>query len=70
MSLTKIFFKKVVAPVLPGAGVGETLVTVEFHDLGAATEVVVTHELFPSEAARDQHQQGWSVCLDHLAESV
>ena len=50
--------------------VGETLVTVEFHDLGAATEVVVTHELFPSEAARDQHQQGWSGCLDHLAESV
>ena len=45
---------------------GETLVTVEFHDIGNATEVVVTHELFPTEKARDDHDKGWNSCLDRL----
>jgi hypothetical protein len=46
--------------------VGETLVAVEFHD----PEVVVTHELFASEAAREQHEGGWSGCLDRLPEAI
>ena len=46
---------------------GETLVTVEFRDLGKSTEVVVTHELFPSAKVRDDHNRGWSGCLDRLA---
>jgi uncharacterized protein YndB with AHSA1/START domain len=54
----------------PEMDVGETLVTVEFHDLGGATEVIVTHELFPDEAARDRHQEGWSGCLARLGETV
>jgi len=46
---------------------GETLVTVEFHDRGGSTEVVVTHELFPDQKIRDDHNRGWSGCLDRLA---
>jgi uncharacterized protein YndB with AHSA1/START domain len=48
----------------------ETLVTVEFHDLGGSTEIVVTHELFPDEKARDEHAQGWSGCLDMLVKAL
>jgi uncharacterized protein YndB with AHSA1/START domain len=44
----------------------ETLVTVEFRDLGAATEVTVVHELFPDAAACARHRDGWSGCLDRL----
>jgi len=49
---------------------GETLVRVEFRRLGQSmfTEVVLTHELFPNQKARDDHNQGWNGCLDTLAE--
>jgi uncharacterized protein YndB with AHSA1/START domain len=47
-------------------GMGETLVTVEFRDLGATTEVVLTHEL-PDAEQRDRHGVGWGGCLDRLA---
>ncbi len=46
--------------------VGETLVTVEFTDLGGTTEVVLTHELFPTAAAKSSHEQGWTSCLNRL----
>jgi len=46
---------------------GETLVTVEFLQAGNSTEVVLTHEFFPTEKARDDHNRGWSSCLDRLA---
>jgi len=46
--------------------VGETLVTVEFNDLGGRTEVVLTHELLPSAAAASSHEQGWQSCLNRL----
>ena len=49
---------------------GETLVTVEFLDRGTFTEVALTHERFPSDAIRDRHGEGWSSCLDRLAEVV
>ncbi len=51
----------------PDANVGETLVTVEFRDLGDSTEVTLTHELFPDEKSRDDHNKGWNGCLDRLA---
>ena len=44
----------------------ETLVTVEFIDKGDATEVVLTHEQFPDDNMRNEHQQGWGGCLDSL----
>ncbi len=48
----------------------ETLVTVEFLDRAGATEVVLLHELFPSEPIRDDHDKGWNGCLDRLAASL
>lgn len=48
----------------------ETLVTVEFHDRGDSTEVVLTHELFPNEKSREQHQQGWNACIEMLVKSL
>lgn len=45
---------------------GETLVTVEFRDRGSSTEVILTHELFPNEKAREEHKKGWGGCLDRL----
>jgi uncharacterized protein YndB with AHSA1/START domain len=47
---------------------GETLVTVEFVERGRATEVVLKHELFLADEARDKHEHGWSGSLDKLAE--
>ena len=44
----------------------ETLVTVEFIDKDGATEVVLTHERFPDEHMRDEHQAGWGGCLGGL----
>jgi len=45
---------------------GDTLVTVEFHDAGGRTRLVITHELFPNAEARDGHLAGWTGALDHL----
>lgn len=45
---------------------GDTVVTVEFFDRSGHTEVVLTHERFPSEAARDEHAKGWEGCLDAI----
>ena len=44
----------------------ESLVTIEFKDLGKSTELTLTHEHFADEAARDKHQQGWNGCLERL----
>lgn len=44
----------------------ETLVTVEFHDRGNETELVLTHDLFASEESRAGHEGGWNSALDKL----
>ncbi len=49
---------------------GETLVTVEFRARGNSTEVVVTHELFPNQKMRDDHDKGWNSCLDRLPQAL
>ena len=46
---------------------GETLVTVEFHDVDGQTEIVLTHRFFSDQGMRDKHGQGWNGCLDNLA---
>ena len=46
---------------------GETLVTVEFLERGRATDVVLKHELFPTDEARGKHEHGWTASLDKLA---
>jgi uncharacterized protein YndB with AHSA1/START domain len=44
----------------------ESLVTVEFKPDGEGTLLVLTHEQFFDESARDHHNMGWNVCLDRL----
>ncbi len=44
----------------------ETLVTVEFFERGAHTEVVLTHQGFDSAKLRDAHRTGWTGCFDAL----
>jgi uncharacterized protein YndB with AHSA1/START domain len=45
----------------------ESLVTIELHPLGTATELVLTHERLASEISRDSHRIGWTETLDELA---
>lgn len=54
----------------PGMDVGETLVTVEFVDLGESTEIILTHERFPHAEAVAGHNKGWESCLGFLATHV
>ncbi len=44
----------------------ETLVTVEFRDLGGSTEICVTHTNFTSLEERNKHNEGWNGCLGQL----
>ncbi len=48
------------------AGV-ETLVALEFRDLGGDTEVHLTHSLLPSAAQVDGHRGGWTGSFEDLA---
>jgi uncharacterized protein YndB with AHSA1/START domain len=48
-------------------GAPEMLVTVEFHDEGAATRLVLTHENFRNGEAAERHQDGWTNKFDCLA---
>jgi uncharacterized protein YndB with AHSA1/START domain len=56
-------------PPVEGLEALETLdsrVTVQFRDLGASTEVSITHERLDSRELRDFHRWGWSTTLDEL----
>jgi len=44
----------------------ETRVTVDFFDRDGATEVVLTHELFPDADLAAEHNEGWTSCLNRL----
>jgi len=44
----------------------DTLITVEFIDLGDATEVKMTHEGIPTAEALAGHDEGWKLCLGRL----
>jgi uncharacterized protein YndB with AHSA1/START domain len=48
-------------------GEDESLVTIEFRDLGPSTEILLTHENLPNTERRDKHEQGWTGCIDRLA---
>ncbi len=49
---------------------GESQVTVEFLDRAGSTEVQITHDHLPSEEVKEDHRQGWTQCLDKLAEHL
>ncbi len=44
----------------------ETLLTVEFHDRGKQTLLVIVQEGYRDATHRDNHQQGWPGFLDQL----
>jgi uncharacterized protein YndB with AHSA1/START domain len=48
----------------------ETLVTVEFVDLGGSTEVRLTHENLPNAQSVKSHEHGWSGSLEKLEKVV
>jgi uncharacterized protein YndB with AHSA1/START domain len=50
------------------ADIPETQVTVEFHDRGDATEIVLTHERNPSRRVREIHEWGWTNTLAQLVD--
>jgi uncharacterized protein YndB with AHSA1/START domain len=46
----------------------DSLVTVEFRDLGDSTEISLTHERLPNAEEVAKHTEGWTGCLGQLAE--
>lgn len=45
----------------------ESVVTVEFRDLGSSTEVSLTHQNLINAEERAKHNEGWNGCLEQLA---
>lgn len=45
---------------------GETIVTVEFIDLGDSTEIRLTQSGFANEDFRNSHIEGWNAALDRI----
>ena len=48
----------------------ETLVTVEFRPVEGGTELTLTHDLLPSENARDLHEKDWTSSLGCLESAL
>lgn len=46
----------------------ETVITIEFQDMGSATRLILTHDFLPSEASKESHSFGWNGSFDRLAE--
>jgi hypothetical protein len=46
--------------------VRDSLVTLEFHERGQWTDLFLRHEALPTEAERNEHEQGWKACLTSL----
>jgi len=46
----------------------DTLLSLDFHDRGGKTELVLTHEQFTSAESRSNHEGGWNAILDQLSE--
>ena len=44
----------------------ETLVTVELHDVKGETEIIITHESFPSQTGPEEHTIGWNCALERF----
>jgi uncharacterized protein YndB with AHSA1/START domain len=51
---------------LPGSPEPQSLVTFRLKPFEGGTELTLTHEHLPDEAARTSHEQGWNGLLDKL----
>ncbi len=45
---------------------GDSVLTITIEPVGDGTELVLTHENFPDEASRADHERGWTDCLSRL----
>ena len=52
------------------ADIGGTLVTLEFRKGAKGTDLALTHELLPNNAARDAHRTEWLARLDRFSKLV
>lgn len=50
--------------------VKDTLVTVDFKDLGAKTEVNLVHDFLPNQEQVEEHTYGWKGCMENLGTKV
>jgi hypothetical protein len=41
-------------------------VTVELHDVQGETEIIITHERFPSQTGPEEHTIGWNCALERF----
>jgi uncharacterized protein YndB with AHSA1/START domain len=48
----------------------DSIVTVEFEDLGTKTRVTLVHEGLPDQEDKDQHTHGWTSLLEKFAELI
>ena len=48
----------------------DNVVTLTFEDMGGRTRFTLHHALFATQEHRDEHNGGWSECLDRLAAFV
>jgi len=46
----------------------ENLVTLTFAEAGEKTKMTLRQAYFATAETRDEHNEGWNVCIDHLAE--
>ncbi len=53
-----------------GGEMPDTLVTWELKDTDGGTELMLTHDRFPNEEARNEHLQGWNGCLERLEHAL
>lgn len=54
--------------ISPGTQQQRTVVTVELRRAGDETDLTLTHKMFPTKDAADQHKGGWTQIVDHLGE--
>jgi uncharacterized protein YndB with AHSA1/START domain len=45
----------------------QTMVTVEFNNVGGSTELVLTHSEHDSTELMEDHRAGWAACLERIA---
>ena len=54
----------------PDMDIGESRVTLEFQERGAATEIILVHAQLPNAAARSAHEEGWLGILSNLDKMI
>ena len=48
----------------------ETVITVEFEDLGSSTRLTLTHDFLPTEESKESHSFGWTGSFERLVDAL